>query len=40
MTLRAVGESGGVCVEKGTELDKCEKGGREWKVYTMVKISI
>ena len=32
MTLREVGESGGVCVEKGTELETGEKGGREWKV--------
>ena len=32
MTSRAVGESGGVCVEKGTELNMVEQVGKEGKV--------
>ena len=32
MTLRAVGERGGVCVEKGTYFETGEQGGREDKV--------
>ena len=29
MNWRVVGESGGVCVEKGEELEMGEQGGRE-----------
>ena len=32
MTSRAVGESGGVCVEKGGELETGEQCGREGKL--------
>ena len=32
MNSRAVGESGGVCVEKGKEFETGEQDGREGKV--------